>query len=101
MQLLLAICADDIGSSRTLPSIHAHIQRAGKTDRETTVAFIKLMTADTKVSKHAIYFGYLMQTKHALQVTKILRHKNHAIIIGHIFLRIRILVKSDQFSFST
>ena len=101
VQLLFVVTAYNISGSRTLSSVHTHIQRSGETDRKTTVAFIKLMAAYTKICQHTIYFADLMQTKHALQVTEILRHKNYARIFRHIFLRIRILVKSNQFSFST
>ena len=76
MQLLLRIIIYYISSSECLSLIHSHIEWRIETGGETSLTFVKLVTADAKVSKYSINCIYIMQFQEALQVTKIMRHEN-------------------------
>ena len=82
MQLFFIKCLYDIGCGKRLSPVHTHIKRTIIPNRKTAFTFIKLVAAYAEVGEYTIHFGYLVQTKYPLQVTKVIGQKNDSGIIG-------------------
>ena len=83
------------GGKWWLPA-HPHIKLRVKTDGKAPLGLVKLVRRYAQIGKNTINRDSMVEAAEIFKVSEVLVYKNKTLVIDHILLRIRVLVKGQQ-----